>query len=77
MTTFVSSGFLFAAGSAVGVAGKLTHNEYVGVAADVAKEQLEEDKDASAGERLGKLVGTAAKGIGDTDLVGDNEAVKG
>ena len=61
----------------MGAGGKLSHDQYVGVAADVVKEQLDADKDATPQERAAKLVGTASKGLAKTDLVADNEAAKG
>lgn len=74
---FVTSYFHSTASSAVSAGGELSHNEYVGVAADVVTEQLDDDKNTSPQDRLLQAAGTACKGMAKTDLVANNEAAKG
>lgn len=56
---------LFSAGDVVGTVGDSVDNPWVKAGADVAKEQLQADKDTSISQRVMLGVGTGMGGVGE------------
>ena len=56
---------LFSAGDVVGTVGDSVDNQWVKAGADVAKEQLQADKDTSISQRVMLGVGTGMGGVGE------------